>query len=107
MSCCHIFSPSTLWSVDVHVVFGMFLNSEIYRLLVHLSNTQQILLKCIAVLVIASASSAWILIPAVLMVIIFMSLRWYYLQTSRQVKRLEAIGQCINSSLRICAGTTD
>ena len=52
----------------------------------------QLLLRCVAVIVTAMASNPWVVIPAVILVISFLALRWYYLRTSREVKRLEAIG---------------
>ena len=43
-------------------------------------------------MVTAAVSNYWVLIPAFLVITIFLALRWYYLKTSREVKRLEAIG---------------
>lgn len=52
----------------------------------------QLLLKFLAVLITASYGNPYVLIPAILIVAGFVSLRWYFLKTSREIKRLEAIG---------------
>lgn len=52
----------------------------------------QLLLRFLAIIVTAIASNYWVAIPAVVVVVAFLILRWYYLKTSRDVKRLEAIG---------------
>ena len=44
-------------------------------------------------MVTAAVSNYWVLIPAFLVITIFLALRWYYLKTSREIKRLEAIGK--------------
>ena len=43
-------------------------------------------------MVMAVVSNYWVLIPAILVMTIFLALRWYFLRTSREIKRLEAIG---------------
>ncbi len=53
----------------------------------------QLLLKFFAILVTAAYSNPYILIPAFFIVISFVGFRWYYLKTSRDIKRLEAIGK--------------
>ena len=53
----------------------------------------QLLLKFFAVLGTASYGNPYVLIPAFLVVVAFISIRWYFLKTSRDVKRLEAIGK--------------
>ena len=57
----------------------------------------QLLLRFLAIMLTASASNFWILISAVVIIIMFLAIRWYYLNTSRDVKRLEAIGQSVHS----------
>ena len=59
----------------------------------------QLLLRVVAILLTASAFNVYVLIPAAILVVVFLALRWYYLKTSRDVKRLEAIG---NASLTTC-----
>ena len=44
-------------------------------------------------LITAAVGNPYILIPAFLIVVGFIALRWYYLKTSRDIKRLEAIGE--------------
>ncbi len=53
----------------------------------------QLLLRFFAIIVTASAANYWVLIPAVIVIVVFIVIRWYYLKTSRDVKRLEAIGE--------------
>ena len=50
------------------------------------------MLRFLAIILTAAASNYFLLIPAFLVIIIFLAVRWYYLKTSREVKRLEAIG---------------
>ena len=59
----------------------------------------QLLLRVVAILSTASAFNVYVLLPAAILVVIFLAMRWYYLKTSRDVKRLEAIG---NASLITC-----
>ena len=62
-----------------------------YLFLVH-HLTLQLFLRFLAIMVTAVVSNYWVLIPAVLVMTIFLALRWYFLKTSREIKRLEAIG---------------
>jgi len=57
----------------------------------------QLLLKFLAILVTAAYSNVYIIIPAFIIVVVFLVFRWYYLKTSRDVKRLEAIGMGLHS----------
>ena len=50
--------------------------------------------RATAIIFLAVASSIWVLIPAVTLVLGFIALRHYFLKTARDVKRLEAIGNC-------------
>ena len=52
----------------------------------------QLLLRFLAIILTASAANPWVLIPAVFVMTAHLILRWYYLKTSREIKRLEAIG---------------
>ena len=47
----------------------------------------------------ASASNVYVLIPAVFIMTLFLGIRWYYLKTSREIKRLEAVGKKVGSAL--------
>ena len=53
----------------------------------------QLLLRFLAIILTAAASNYWVLIPAFLVMAVFLFFRWYYLKTSREIKRLEAIGK--------------
>lgn len=53
----------------------------------------QLLTRFFAIIITAAAANYWILLPAVLVMVVFLVLRWYYLKTARDVKRLEAIGE--------------
>ena len=50
------------------------------------------MVRFLAIMVTTAVSNYWVLIPAFLIITIFLALRWYYLKTSREIKRLEAIG---------------
>ena len=60
----------------------------------------QLLLRFLAIILTAAASNYWVLIPAFLVMAVFLFFRWYYLKTSREIKRLEAIGRFQVSGLR-------
>ncbi|XP_060724517.1 multidrug resistance-associated protein 4 isoform X3 [Tachysurus vachellii] len=51
----------------------------------------QVLLQVLSVIAVASSVIPWILIPVLPLLIVFLFLRRYFLQTSRDIKRLEAI----------------
>lgn len=53
--------------------------------------TLQLLTRFFAIIITAAAANYWILFPAALVMVLFLALRWYYLKTARDVKRLEAI----------------
>ena len=58
--------------------------------------TPQLLVKFLAIVATVCASNPWVLIPATLITVTFLLLRTYYLKTSRELKRLEAVGEFIN-----------
>uniref|UniRef100_A0A674EJH8 Multidrug resistance-associated protein 4 n=1 Tax=Salmo trutta TaxID=8032 RepID=A0A674EJH8_SALTR len=68
--------------------------SILHKYFLHVSWAYQILpqsiLQNIGVVVVAASVMPWILIPVVPLLIIFLFLRRYFLQTSRDVKRLES-----------------
>ncbi|XP_076004890.1 ATP-binding cassette sub-family C member 4-like isoform X2 [Genypterus blacodes] len=53
-------------------------------------NFIQVLLQILGVVAVASSVIPWILIPVVPLLLVFLYVRRYYLQTSRDIKRLEA-----------------
>ena len=52
----------------------------------------QIMLHFLAIMVVAGAANVYIFIPVAVVIVLLLALRWYYLKTSREIKRLEAIG---------------
>lgn len=58
-------------------------------------------LQIIGVIAVASSVIPWILIPVIPLLIAFLFLRRYFLQTSRDVKRIESTSKCLLSNLRI------
>ena len=52
----------------------------------------QLLTRFLAVVITAVIANPYMLIVVVILFIIFISLRWYYLKTARDIKRLEALG---------------
>ena len=55
----------------------------------------QIGLNFVAVMIVAGATNVYIFIPVGIVSVLFLLLRWYYLTTAREIKRLEAIGVLI------------
>ena len=50
------------------------------------------MLRFLAIMIVAGAANSYIFIPVAVVVVLFLVLRWYFLRTSREIKRLEAIG---------------
>ena len=42
-------------------------------------------------MVTSTVANPWMTIPALVIIVLFLALRWYYLKTARDIKRLEAI----------------
>ena len=55
-------------------------------------NFFQLLTRILAIVITALIANPYMLIVVVILFIIFISLRWYYLKTARDIKRLEALG---------------
>ncbi len=53
----------------------------------------QLILTMITTAAMALAANYWIFLPTILSVCVLWVLRWYYLRTSRDLKRLEAVGR--------------
>eukprot|EP01063_Lacrimia_lanifica_P037431 TRINITY_DN767_c0_g4_i1.p1 TRINITY_DN767_c0_g4~~TRINITY_DN767_c0_g4_i1.p1 ORF type:complete len:1345 (+),score=416.40 TRINITY_DN767_c0_g4_i1:92-4126(+) len=54
---------------------------------------QSILLSCVGLLVTVSIVNPWVIIAVVPVVCVFIGLRQYYIQTAREVKRMEAMAK--------------
>ena len=52
----------------------------------------QYLFQCTAIIIVALISNAWLLLQAVFLIAALVCLQQYYVRTSRDIKRLEAIG---------------
>ena len=63
---------------------------------VYHTSLMQLLLRCLAIIITAAAANPYIVIAAVFLIVAFLSVRWYYLKTSRDVKRLEAICEYVS-----------
>jgi hypothetical protein len=57
--------------------------------------------KYLLILVTALVANWWTVLPAVVLILCVLLLRWYYLRTGRELKRLEAVGTLV---LRDCPG---
>lgn len=64
-----------------------------------LMDVLQIALVCVGIVVVISVVNLWNLLATALLSIIFYFLRSFYLQTSRDVKRLEAVSKLIEKYL--------
>jgi len=61
----------------------------------------------VAIVVVACVANYWLFIPAAIVVAVQLLFRWFFLHTSRHIKRLEALGkltQCFVYIARINAG---
>ena len=81
MTFCRYFFSNSLW-LDILPLCSM---ASYYTFLT------QVLLRSLAIVITAAAANVYMLIPALLFFVIFLLGRWYYLKTSRDIKRLEAI----------------
>ena len=52
-----------------------------------------------AIIITACVSNVWVLIPAAINVTCLVLVRTYYLKSSRDIKRLEAVGQTLINTL--------
>ena len=50
------------------------------------------MLRFLAIMIVAGAANVYIFIPVAIVIVLLLALRWYFLRTSREIKRLEAIG---------------
>lgn len=60
----------------------------------HFSCSDQLFLQILGVIAVSASVIPWILIPVLPLFIVFIYLRRYFLQTSRDVKRLESTSEC-------------
>ena len=61
----------------------------------------QILLRIFAIVIIACVANYWLFIPSSVIIIILVLFRHYFLRTSRNVQRLEALGMLIQNNIVI------
>ena len=61
----------------------------------HLSSLLQVVSRCIAIFLIAVVANYYLLVALVVVFVSFLTIRWYYLKTARDVKRLEALGNIL------------
>lgn len=52
--------------------------------------------RAVSILITAIVAIPWFIIPCVLFIVLFLALRFYYIKTARELKRLEAIGKIIH-----------
>jgi len=58
----------------------------------------QLLLNAFSIVVVASVANYWLIIPAFVVVVSLLLLRYYFLCASRNIQRLEATGKYSNLS---------
>lgn len=56
-------------------------------------STTQIMLQFISILIVSGVANYWMFLVMALVIVVFGVLRSYYLRTSREIKRLEAVGE--------------
>ena len=79
------------------ISFSSFLYSKLYLQYVHIiiNNLVQLLMRIFAVMIVACVANYWLAIPSCIIIIVLVLFRHYFLQTSRNVQRLEALGKPI------------
>ena len=60
------------------------------------------MLEFVSVLLIAVAASYIVIVPTIIVMILFLFMRAYYIKTARDIKRLEAIGMFVNKIMYVC-----
>ena len=55
----------------------------------------KIMLHFVSIMIVSGVANYWIFLPMVFVIVAFVMLRSYYLRTSREMKRLEAVGEYI------------
>lgn len=63
------------------------------RVRVGVVSSPQIMLQFLSIMIVSGAANAYLFIVMVFVIVAFILLRSYYLRTSREVKRLEAVGK--------------
>ena len=58
-----------------------------------LTSSSQLLLRFTAIVLVACLANYWLFIPTIVIVLIQLLFRWFFLHTSRSIKRLEALGK--------------
>ena len=53
----------------------------------------QLFSRVFAIVITAIVALPWLLIPCVILVFLFMGIRWYYLKAARDLKRIEGLGR--------------
>ena len=80
----------------------MFAVSTYYNLIEHCDShvSIQILTRSVAIMLVACVANYWLFIPATVIAMVQFTFRWFFLHTSRNIKRLEALGKAylLNSS---------
>ncbi len=54
--------------------------------------------RMVAIAITAIVALPWLLIPCVVLLPIFLAIRWYYLLTVRDLKRLEGLGESVHQT---------
>ena len=58
-------------------------------------------MRFVAILVTAAVSNPYLIIAIVILIVVFVGFRLYYIKTARDVKRLEALGQQYYSTVAV------
>ena len=79
------------------ISLSSFLYSKLYIHCVYIiiNNLVQLLMRIFAVMIVACVANYWLAIPSSIVIIVLVLFRHYFLQTSRNVQRLEALGKPI------------
>jgi len=55
----------------------------------------QLMMRFMAIMIVACVANYWLFIPATIIIAVLLLFRWFFLHTSRHVKRLEALGKAV------------
>ena len=78
--------------VYMQYVYMCFLVCTLWR---YMLCSLQLLLRFASFMIVAGIANYYVFIPVVIIVGVFLLVRWYYLTTAREIKRLEAVGESV------------
>ena len=84
-----------VYTIIIIIIIIIIMSTLLLFFCLHLSSVSflfQLFVRFIAIMTTAVVANPYLLIVVFVLMFVFFFLRWYYLQTAREVKRLEAVG---------------